>query len=183
MKPASAGPSNKIREVIHMEKFTYFYGGVFSQWHRSNFVVEVDGVMMSFNCAEQYMMFSKARLFGDKAAMEAIMRTFDPSEQKALGRTVKGFDADIWNQHARNYVFQGNYAKFSQDIGLKQRLYATVGTTLVEASPRDTIWGIGLSCTDARAKDRKKWRGTNWLGEVLTNVREAMMKAEAEVAI
>lgn len=149
------------------EQFTLFWHGIFSQWHACRF--EVDGV--TYVSAEQYMMARKAELFGDEETRVAIMQATSPKEQKALGRQVKHFVADRWNAVARDIVYQGNLAKFRQNPELREALFATTGTTLVEASPYDTIWGIGRGENDPRARNRETWNGTNWLGEVLDRVR------------
>jgi ribA/ribD-fused uncharacterized protein len=158
-----------------MEKFTFFYktANPFSQWHKSKFIV--DG--MEFNCAEQYMMYKKAMLFNDTQRAELIMKKKDPREQKALGREVN-IDIDVWNRERFDIVYQGNYAKFTQNENLKKYLLDTAGTTLVEASPTDTVWGIGMSEEDPDRLDRSKWKGTNLLGEVLTKLREDLLKEE-----
>jgi ribA/ribD-fused uncharacterized protein len=152
------------------EKFTLFYGGPFSQWNRGfPYQFEVDGI--NYNCAEQYMMAEKARLFGDKEVEKQIMAASHPRDQKAIGRLVKNFDADRWNLVARNIVYEGSYAKFTQNEGLKMELLETEGTTLVEASPYDAVWGVKLAQDNPDCHDRSKWKGTNWLGEVLDRVR------------
>ena len=150
------------------EKFTFFYTGPFSQWHPSKF--QVDG--QNFTHAEQYMMAAKASLFSDQDALRRILKATHPKEQKALGRQVKNFNKESWNKVARDLVYCGNYAKFTQDQKLKGILLATDGTTLVEASRYDRVWGMGLSADDPKILSRKTWKGTNWLGEVLTKVRE-----------
>ncbi len=157
------------------ERFTYFWSGPFSQWHGCRFTI--DGRV--YGCAEQYMMEQKALLFGDEEAAEQIRLARTPREQKALGRKVRNFDAARWSAAARDVVFRGNWAKFTQQESLKGLLLATRGTTLVEASPRDAIWGIGLAESDPRATNRSTWRGTNWLGQVLTAVREEIDRYEA----
>jgi ribA/ribD-fused uncharacterized protein len=154
--------------------YTLFWNGPFSQWYPSKFKVD----NKTYNCCEQYMMAQKALLFNDDKAYQAIMKATDPKEQKALGRKVKGFNADKWAAVAKNIVYRGNYAKFSGDLMLKEILLNTAGTELVEASPYDTIWGIGLAEDDPKALDKSQWRGLNWLGEVLTKVREDFMKEE-----
>lgn len=164
-----------------MEKFTLFYGGPFSQWRHSNF--EIDGVR--YNTAEQWMMAEKARTFGDTTIESMIMRSSSPAEQKDLGKKVRGFNKARWEAiedngkpYCWNVVYKGNKAKYTQNLGFKDELFKTVGTTLVEASSTDTIWGIGLGEEDPKALDRSQWRGTNWLGDVLTQLREDLIKEE-----
>ena len=149
-----------------------FYGGPFSQWATCSF--EIDGVI--YNCAEQYMMAQKARIFLDQDSFNRIMATNSPKEQKAIGRRVTNFDAHKWNLLSKDIVYTGNYEKFKQNENLKKKLISTEGTTLVEASPYDKIWGVGLSEDEPRAQKRETWLGTNWLGETLTKVREKIQE-------
>jgi len=158
-----------------MECFTFFWNGPFSQWHLCRF--KIDGE--TYNCAEQFMMAEKARYFQDDVALQKIMRADHPRDQKRFGRQVEEFDSQEWEHvesngkpYCWNVVYRGNVAKFEQNPKLLKKLLATDGTTLVEASPVDSIWGIGLAADDPRAHDRSTWLGTNWLGEVLTAVRE-----------
>lgn len=153
--------------------FELFYGGPFSQWYPSTFTV--DGV--KYNTAEQYMMAMKAYYFNDYAAYDAIMKTNDPSEQKAIGRTVKNFNVEAWNAVSRGFVYKANMAKFSQDKFLLKVLLNTGDKELVEASPYDRIWGVGRSAVDPKILDKANWLGTNWLGEVLMKVRKDLSDA------
>lgn len=150
------------------DEFFFFYGGPFSQWYRS--ILKIDGV--EYNCAEQYMMAMKATMFEDKEALLKIMKAHDPSTQKATGRKVKNFDPAKWNLVAKDFVYAANLAKFTSTSFLKRFILDTGDREIVEASPTDTIWGIGLAEDDPDRLDRTKWRGTNWLGEVLMKVRE-----------
>jgi ribA/ribD-fused uncharacterized protein len=156
---------------LRKEQFTFFWHGPFSQWHGCRF--KIDSVI--YNCAEQYMMAQKAVLFKDEDALEKIMATDSPRIQKGLGRKVRGFNQAKWDSQAREIVYRGNWAKFTQNNDLRELLLATQGT-IVEASPSDSIWGIGLGEDDPRAGDRKTWRGKNWLGKVLTRVRDDILK-------
>ena len=156
------------------EQFTFFWNGPFSQWYPSHF--EIDGRM--FINAEQFMMYSKAMMFKDEEAASKIMKSTNPKEQKALGRKVKNFNIETWSAasgpripRAWSIVRKGSWNKFSQNPNLLKVLADTAGTTLVEASPYDKIWGIGLGEWDDRKFLRENWQGTNWLGEILTNVR------------
>jgi ribA/ribD-fused uncharacterized protein len=149
------------------EQFTFFYGGPGSQWYPSWFTIE--GV--EYNCAEQFMMAEKARLFGDDDALDIIMKSDNPKVQKATGRLVRGFVSSKWEANRKLIVYRANFAKFTQDTNCLNWLLATDGTTLVEASPWDRVWGIGLAANDPRALSRSTWQGSNDLGEIETQVR------------
>lgn len=148
----------------------FFWGGVCSQWYSSWF--EIDG--QKYSCAEQYMMYKKALLFEDEEIANAIMRTQNPKEQKALGRKVRGFDKERWEEVCREYVYEANYAKFTQNEVLLDELISYANREIVEASPEDPIWGIGLIYSDERCDDKSQWKGTNWLGEAIMRVRETL---------
>ncbi len=154
-------------------RFTFFWqsGSPFSQWHPSEFVVEGK----RFVCAEQYMMYGKAVLFGDLEVAQRILASKSPKTQKALGRKVQGFDEKLWRRERERIVYEGNHAKFTQDEALLKALLATAGTELVEASPTDRIWGVGLSQEDPRIQNPSQWRGENLLGKVLTRLREDLL--------
>jgi hypothetical protein len=150
--------------------YVFFHTGYLSNWYRSPFVDPKTGVF--YNCMEQYMMHRKALLFGDEEVAEMIMKTDDPSVHKRLGREVKGFDVDTWNKEARPIVYEGCYLKFSQNKQLKKMLMGTAGSLLVEASAMDKVWGIGVGMGAFGIDNPQNWRGENWLGQVLTYVRE-----------
>ena len=152
------------------EDFILFWGGTYSQWCPSYF--QIDGV--EYNCAEQYMMAKKALLFNDFDSYREIMLEDQPSTQKALGKRVKGFDKVKWETYCRKYVYDANYAKFTQNPKMKKELMDTMGKEIVEASPEDKIWGIGLHETNPLAWDKATWQGTNWLGEAIMQVRETL---------
>jgi hypothetical protein len=156
---------------VGAERFTFFWSGPFSQWFKSSFTLEGQ----RYVTAEQYMMAEKARIFGDVEVRDAILATDNARKQKALGREVRNFDAARWNAVAREVVYRGNRAKFLASPKLLEQLLATAGTTIVEASPDDCVWGIGLAEDDPRAADRSKWQGTNWLGDVLTSLRDDLI--------
>jgi len=143
---------------------------VLSQWWPAPFTV--DG--QHYPTAEHYMMAEKARLFGDEAIRAQIIAAPTPAEVKALGRKVRGFDEERWVEHRFEIALRGNIAKFGQNPELKDWLQETAPTVLVEASPVDRIWGIGLAADDKRASDPEKWRGLNLLGFALMKARTAL---------
>jgi ribA/ribD-fused uncharacterized protein len=157
-------------------QMTFFFGAEspLSNWHPSAFTVK--GV--HFPNVEAMFMYAKAMLFGDKDVARQILETSDPRAQKALGRKVQGFDEAVWAERRNNIVFSGCHAKFSQNPSLKQFLLDTGDTELVEASPYDQIWGVGLAATDPKIHDKSLWRGLNLLGEVLMQVRHKLSQPE-----
>ncbi len=169
--------------VVAGERFRYllFWGhrpradgtlsaACFSQWYAAPF--EVDTVR--YATAEHWMMAEKARLFGDEEALARVLAKDDPSAAKAAGRTVRGFDDALWRQRRFEIVVRGNLAKFGQHLALHDFLIGTGSQILVEASPVDAIWGIGLAATDPQAQDPLQWRGPNLLGFALMAVRASL---------
>lgn len=164
------------------DDFVFFWGhrkgkkigkSCFSQWYEIEF--EVD--RHKYNCAEQYMMAQKAWLFKDIEIFAKIIDSTDPQEIKALGREVKNFDTKIWNQHKFDIVVKGNLAKFSQNEDLKEFLLSTGDKILVEASPYDKIWGIGMKEGMPAIENPTNWKGENLLGFALMEVRD-LLKVE-----
>ncbi|AZB34672.1 NADAR family protein [Chryseobacterium bernardetii] len=160
-------------------KFLFFWGhtvkdeitkSCFSQWFTGKF--EENGIV--YKTAEHYMMAGKARLFNDAEILEKILQASTPNQVKALGRKVKNFDPNVWNEHKYEIVKQGNLLKFSQNNKYKDFLLSTGDKILVEASPYDTIWGIGMLETDPRAENPLLWNGENLLGFALMEVRDEL---------
>lgn len=151
--------------------FEFFWKGPFSQWDRCGFTV--DGV--HYKTAEHWMMAEKARLFGDEETRKKIIESGHPREPKALGREVKGFDEKVWEEHRFEIVLNGNRHKFTQNESHLKTLLATGDKILVEASPVDQIWGIGLAEEDKPAVlSPFTWKGLNLLGFVLTELRDEL---------
>ena len=146
-----------------------------SQWWPAPFMV--DGVY--YPTAEHFMMAGKARLFGDTEIGERVLAARTPGEAKALGRQVRAFNQATWEEHRFDIVVAGNTAKFGQNPPLRDYLLGTGDRVLVEASPVDRIWGIGLAARDPRAFDPHHWQGLNLLGFALMRVRAVLGSAEA----
>ncbi|WP_113675601.1 NADAR family protein [Vallitalea guaymasensis] len=143
-----------------------------SQWWKSSFAIETD----TYCCMEQYMMAEKARLFNDHKILDKILNNQNPKQVKELGRQVRGFDNTKWEKYSPSIILNGNLAKFLQDENLKQFLMETKDKILVEASPYDKIWGIGLSADHDNANNPVLWKGQNLLGFALMEVRDELIK-------
>lgn len=141
-----------------------------SQWWHAPFVVNGE----TFLTAEHWMMAAKARLFNDVETRTKILAATEPRVAKALGRKVRGFDETTWQQARYNLVVTGNIQKFKQNPELAAFLLETGDRVLVEASPYDPIWGIGLRETSVYAKRPDCWPGTNLLGFALMEVRKEL---------
>jgi hypothetical protein len=159
---------------IQEHNFFFFFGASspLSNWYAKSFVVK--GIR--FAHVEQFMMYCKAKLFGDEVAAAKIMQSDNPAVSKEWGRKVKNFDKQVWDSKCRYYVYVGALAKFQQNPSTHAYLLSTNGKELVEAAGGDKIWGVGLWADDPRILDRNKWRGTNWLGLTLEQVRETILK-------
>jgi len=138
-----------------------------SQWWPSPFVV--DGV--TYETAEHWMMAGKARLFGDAEAERRVLAADHPSLAKKAGRLVRDFDEETWQRERFGIVVEGSVHKFASDARLREFLLNTGERVLVEASPVDRVWGIGLAATDEAASDPERWRGPNLLGFALMEAR------------
>ena len=159
-------------------KYLFFWGNkpsntitksCLSQWWEKH-PFESNGIR--YLTAEHYMMAGKAKLFNDQEIFEKILDTKHPGEVKKLGRKVKNFNPKIWYDHAFNIVAEGNYYKFSQHEDLRQFILNTGNRVLVEASPYDKIWGIGLKESHPDAGNAFKWKGDNLLGFALMQARQ-----------
>lgn len=140
----------------------------FSQWWMSKFSHE--GI--EYNSSEHFMMAEKAKLFGDEEIRAQIIKSKLPKEAKNLGRKVRGFDNALWEENKYQIVKKANQLKFSQNEEIYSYLKQTKDKTIVEASPVDPIWGIGLAEDNPDALDPNKWKGENLLGYILMEVRD-----------
>lgn len=172
-----------IEKFQNKEKpdFLFFWGhtakkeitkACFSQWFPAEF--REDGTV--YRTAEHYMMTGKARLFNDDEVLEQIIQSETPDQVKKLGRKVRSFDPQLWDEHKYEIVKQGNLLKFSQNEQLKEFLLSTEDKVLVEASPYDTIWGIGMLETHPKALNPSQWNGENLLGFALMEVRDKLRR-------
>lgn len=154
----------------------FFWNGVFSQWSKSPIKDLYYGV--SYNTAEQGMMYRKAIVFGDFEIASKILQTDNPKEQKQFGRLVKNYDDSVWKDKRLETVTQINHWKFSQNKELKSLLVSLKDWEFVEASPVDKIWGVGMSIDDDRIFDPCNWQGENLLGLA---IKEAQIRIISEL--
>jgi ribA/ribD-fused uncharacterized protein len=169
---------NELTEPTRRTRYLYFWGhqpqrdgtagpGCLSQWYPAGF--DVDG--RRYATAEHWMMWRKAVLFGDQERAAQILAVPHPNAAKTLGARVRDFDEAVWARERFEIVVAGNRAKFARHADLGDFLVATGDHVLVEASPRDRVWGIGLAAGDERAADPATWLGLNLLGFALMRVR------------
>jgi ribA/ribD-fused uncharacterized protein len=152
--------------------FVFFYG---TQEHMSNFhPCTFTSDEHDFCCAEQYIMYRKAVMFGDEATCQAILEATNPAVIKKLGRQVQNYDDEVWADVREQVAYDAVYLKYSQNPHLCAKLLSTEGKHLVEASANDSIWGVGLAQTDHRIHNPAKWRGRNILGEALMQARSTL---------
>ncbi len=153
------------------DEYYFFWRHQFGQWTLRNMTAPD---RITYNCCEQYMMYHKAMLCGDRVTAEKILSEPEPALQKDLGREVQHFDSALWDQHKLGVVWYGNFLKFSQHRDLRERLVATGNKILAEASPVDLVWGVGFKDSDDRILDPSNWTGKNLLGKVLMSIRTLM---------
>lgn len=162
-------------------KFLFFWGHTnkydeavgkfcFSQWYEAPFTVED----VTYRTAEHWMMAQKALLFDNTDIFEKIIAAEKPGEVKELGRQVRNFDEMLWREKRFDIVKRGNFYKFNQHPQLRDYLLNTENRIIVEASPVDAIWGIGLAQDSPRIHDVNSWRGENLLGFALMEVRDIL---------
>src|SRR5579871_4776144 len=170
MKYSSDWLKNKMNDEIKLD-YLFFWGhrqkqkdsidkSCFSQWFASPF--KVDNIL--YLTSEHWMMAKKAALFNDNEILKEILSTEKPAVAKELGRKIKNFDAAVWKAHCYTIVVEGNLHKFSQNQNIKTFLLQTGNKIIVEASPVDTVWGIGLSHENPDVQNPSKWKGSNLLG-------------------
>lgn len=172
-----------IDKIEANSKFIFFWGHqpskdgsitntCFSQWWKSSFIVND----INYKTAEHWMMAKKAELFKDKEVLNKIINCASPAEAKKLGREVKNYNEEIWLENRFQIVKQGNFEKFNQNNQLKEYLLKTNNRVIVESSPVDDIWGIGMASDHNDINNPEKWRGLNLLGFALMEVRDELRK-------
>jgi ribA/ribD-fused uncharacterized protein len=173
--------TDKIIAEKNSVKYLFFWGhqpsadgtitkSCFSQWWLAPFVT--DGI--EYKTAEHWMMAQKALLFNDTEIAAKIVAVKTPAAAKKLGREIRNFDASIWDEKKFDIVVKGNFHKFFQHPELRRFLLNTIDLVLVEASPVDAIWGIGMAADHPDIQNPSAWKGENLLGFALMEVRDQL---------
>ena len=157
------------------DEYVFFWSGPFSNWHPATFKMFIDEQVVNFTSSEQAMMYLKAKTFDDISTMQRVLDTDNPRDQKAMGRAVKNYDEAHWASVREELSDAFLYEKFYQNENLKKVLLDTGDKHIVEASPYDKVWGIGMGMMDyPEILDKTDWKGINLLGESLMRVREQL---------
>jgi len=150
----------------------YFYTEIYSNWNRCSFKDPLSQI--TFSNSEQCFMWYKATFFQDFEIAAKIANTPHPKENKGLGRLIKDYDDKAWECVRLGYMVYANYLKFSQNEDYKKELISTGNKILVEASPYDKIWGVGLDENNIKILNKETWEGLNLLGVALEKVRNLL---------
>lgn len=163
--------------------YELFYGetkknGYLSNFYPCSFILNgSDGSdVQVFNCSEQCFMYLKLQLFDptNKELEHKILTSTNPKIIKKYGRKIKNFNESKWIENRELAMYKALYAKFTQNLELKEKLLSTNNNILVEASPTDNIWGIGFGKKNA-FEHTKEW-GLNLLGKLLMKLRDELKK-------
>ena len=157
-------PSQQPIIFFHNEFKDY---GFLSNFYLANFLDPISKI--EFTSSEKYYMAAKAVIANQAQSFHDIMETNDPFIAKEYGSSFE-VPGD-WEWIKENVMENACYFKFSQNKKIAQDLLDTGDAYLVEAAPKDKVWGIGMSEKQARQTDPSMWPGTNLLGKVLMRVR------------
>lgn len=162
------------------QKFHFFWKcKILSQWGQSPITIGNH----TFSCAEQAMMYGKAKLFDDHTQMDNIMATTIPHEHQSFGRLVNGYREDIWVRFREQIVYTVSYYKFTQNKSMMDYLLGIDCEKFVEASPVDPVWGIKLNAISLLAQNEQTWQGLNLLGKILTAVRDGEQQGTHDIEL
>lgn len=158
------------------DEYVFFWGDddIYSNFYITPTPMVIGGKTIMFRSSEHAFMYIKALYFCDLKSADLIIKTSHPYDAKKIGRKVKNFNDILWSAISMTVMYDVNLAKFSHTEILRQCLLETGDRIIVEASPYDKIWGIGLAENDPKALDQSNWKGKNNLGKVLMQLRETL---------
>lgn len=147
----------------------YFWGSIFSNF----FFMPIRYKGIKFPTTEHAFMWEKANYFDDKIIANMILDIPHPNGAKSLGREIKNYNDKEWSKVRYDYMLEVNRVKWKM---LKDVLVLTENKIIVEASPTDRIWGVGLSQENPKILDQSNWLGENLLGKVIMQIRDELHK-------
>ena len=161
-------------------KYVFFYKDWLSNYQQTDFMYPSKEIpIFNFTSTEQGFMYFKALYFNDYQTADEIYNTLsNPGLCRKLGRKVDGYDDESWSR-VRYQIFEDLiYQKYLQDKNLQTKLLSPEfdNKLFVEASPIDKIWGIGMDENNPNILDETKWNGLNYLGKIITNTRNKLLK-------
>jgi ribA/ribD-fused uncharacterized protein len=155
------------------DKYVFFWNDLCSNFE----FVDIEHKGNVFPTTEHAFMWEKAMFFGDKQIANELLTCKLPGLAKNLGRQVKNFDAGKWDEVCYEAMLVVNRIKWNQPK-YKKFLLETEERILVEASPYDRIWGIGMKANEEGIEDEANWKGHNLLGKVLMDVRKEIQEKD-----
>jgi len=172
------------------DEYVFFYKDWLSNYQRTSFVANIDDILGKtdglmkelFTSTEQGFMFIKALYFNDLKTASKIIKTNNPAECRKLGRQVKGYNDEAWDKIRYDVFYYLNLEKYKQDRQLQYLLLDKKfdHKIFVEASPIDRIWGVGYAEDDDRIEYREFDWGRNYLGKIITNIRNRILLNKLE---
>ena len=162
------------KKNLETDTHFYFWTNWLSNWKICKIVDPITN--LEFTSTEQIYMWYKAHFFNDADTRKQLEAKLTPKQAKDLGRVVKNYQDDLWECVRFDYMVYSNYLKYTQNPDLKEKLLATGEKVLVEASPYDKVWGVGLLASNPLILDDKNWTGRNLLGKSIMKVRNMIKK-------
>lgn len=168
-------PASILNENRGVVAFWNNPGCPFTQW--GLYAFSVDGVR--YMTAEHYMMAKKADVAGDAVSRQRIMLAPTPRRAKRIGRELR-LNHEQWREWTdtrEDVIYRGNYAKYTENAEIRTLLLSTGTRYLVEGSPLDEVYGVGILLSNPLVQDTKAWLpGQNKLGRVLMRVRDELRR-------
>jgi ribA/ribD-fused uncharacterized protein len=162
------------------EKIPFFSkhreNGCFSNFHQPESPINIDNE--EFICVEQYLMATKAKMTGNMEQRENIMNEKNSIDIKRRGDRIQWpAGRENWENIACDLLWNANRAKYEQNTSLRTHLFNTYSCRLVETDTGVSVWNAGISCTEVeRLQNEEHWKGLNWFGDLLTILRQDLMK-------
>ena len=127
-----------------------------------------------YNCTEQMFLSEKCYAYGHQRSGDLIRTMTDPAMMVQEAKVCQGYN-DNWDKDMYDIMLTAQLAKYTQNQIHRDFLIATGDRRLVEGSPYDSVWGVGVAFTDPKIDDMKNWKGDNLLGEALMATRRLLL--------